>query len=342
MALMASAVAAMALAWPSIAQADHEPGDRRTRDVCHLRLRCSNTGSDNGESVYQPDPGWVIIDVKPVAQGFGQKKYETSYIQPRSQLASSSFVQSRFGEAVNAASQKGLTQVAADIGYEQNRALSRIRQLESSHKALVLSGSVAGEGLTRGGGSLTAHLKITEVFVGDEAYFLGRVAHWNRILANAGGPPPGGAAHRLPGPTSVGNDTPHGQPPRTTYALQLTQVGPGPGRDLKLGAGNMLLHPGGWDIGFANRYRDWLSRNANVQSQVIRIEWRVEAPGPNNYALQLTSVGPGPARDLQLVSGNILLWPQLWDMDFTRKYRDYLDRQMNLRSELINMRWSEW
>jgi hypothetical protein len=215
------------LAMGPAAQAQYEPGQRRTRDVCHLRLRCGNTGSDSGEATHQPDQGWVIVDYDVVVETeYGERNYRCDYVQPNSRLVSGEFVQSQFREALAGAYRNGLQSVAANIQNEQSRLLNRLRSLASSHRAIVLSGSIRGEGRFQGGGSLMAHVRVVEEFVGDEAYFTTRAAFWRSQVATAAPPPAPSQPPPAPAPVAAPTSSvpPGAVRPRIVHLHNATEI----------------------------------------------------------------------------------------------------------------------
>jgi hypothetical protein len=162
------------------AQADSNsprPGEVQRLTVITLSLQVGSTEKETKQVTYSPPPGWYVRShTVECSRKVGNSSFTVNTVPKDWAWASEEKVGESYKNLIEAAARAHNSGLQAELLLEREAWLRQLRQVRSSHHALVVEATARGEGLLRGGGGLELTVTAELVFVGTEEALTRRVA----------------------------------------------------------------------------------------------------------------------------------------------------------------------
>jgi hypothetical protein len=118
--------------------------------VSHLRTQASWSGCNDREtseqSVFNPAPGWVIVENHVVVHSSNNGSRSVSTLAGGLNFVSEIDAQRVYDEAIKLAAEKGDTKVKADLEYKSSEHLQELRKFQTTHNTIVARVSAKAHG----------------------------------------------------------------------------------------------------------------------------------------------------------------------------------------------------
>jgi hypothetical protein len=163
---LAASVLASALASPVSAQPPR-PGEVKQLVVVTLSMQVGSTEKETRHVTYTPPPGWYVRSHRvDCTRKSGNSSYSVATVPQGWVWASEEKVEESYRTLMDLAAKAGDRGLQARFDLERRQILREIRQVRSTHHALVVDATVKGEGFLRSGGGLELTVTAELVFVG--------------------------------------------------------------------------------------------------------------------------------------------------------------------------------
>jgi hypothetical protein len=163
-------LAAAALAAVLVSPALAEPprlGDVRELVVVTLSMQVGSTEKESRHVTYTPPPGWYVrshhVDC---TKKTGNSSFSVATVPQAWRWASAEKVEESYRTLINLAAKAGNRGLQAKFDMERRQLLREIRQVHSTHHALVVDATAKGEGFLRSSGGLELTVTAELVYVG--------------------------------------------------------------------------------------------------------------------------------------------------------------------------------
>jgi hypothetical protein len=182
--LAASALAsALTGASPTTPQSPR-PGDVQRLVVVTISMQVGGTEKETKHVTYTPPPGWYVRSHRvDCTRKAGNSSYTVSTVPQRWTWATEEKVDESYRTLIDLAARAGNHGLQAKFDMERRQRLREIRQVRSTHHALVVDATARGEGFLRAGGGLELTVTAEIVFVGTDKDMEKAVARHKARLA---------------------------------------------------------------------------------------------------------------------------------------------------------------
>ena len=171
-----------ALPVSAVASGPHA-GQVQTLNVITLSMQVGSTDSETKRVTYAPPPGWYVRSHQVTClKKSGNISYSVSTVPQNWSYVSDEKVHEAYKLLIDLAGQARNAGLRAKFSAEQGKLLNEVKNVRSTHHALVVDATVRGEGLLRGGGSLDLTVTAELVYVGVEVGLARMVAENNEKL----------------------------------------------------------------------------------------------------------------------------------------------------------------
>jgi len=164
------AVAILAGALTSVASAEApRVGDVQKLSVVTISMQVGSTEKETRQVIYTPPPGWYVRShsVHCTAK-HGNSSYSVNTMPQNWSWLSQEKAEESYKILIDLAGQSHATQLQAKLVMEQETLVQGLRQVRSTHHALVVDATARGEGFLRGGGCIELTVNAELVYLGTE------------------------------------------------------------------------------------------------------------------------------------------------------------------------------
>ncbi len=181
---LAMSVLAAALPSPANAQPPR-PGEVQRLVVVTISMQVGGTEKETRHVTYTPPPGWYVRSHQvECTRKAGSSSYTVSTVPQGWVWVSSEKVEDTYRILMDMAARAGNHGLQGKFDLERRQLLREIRQVRSTHHALVVDATVKGEGFLRAGGNLELTVTAELVFVGTDKDLDKAVSRYKATLGN--------------------------------------------------------------------------------------------------------------------------------------------------------------
>jgi hypothetical protein len=165
--ILATLVLALA---PGLASAQApRVGQVQRLTVITLSMQVGSTEKETKRVTYTPPPGWYVRGHRvDCAKRFGNSSYSVNTVPRDWTFVSEEKINESYKVLLDLAAQAHNAGLKAKFDLEREQILSELRNVRSTHHALVVEATARGEGFLRGGGGLQLTVTADLVYVGTE------------------------------------------------------------------------------------------------------------------------------------------------------------------------------
>jgi hypothetical protein len=191
---MARCTSVIAWAWvlgsafpPTATAQTPKLGQVQTLTVITISMQVGSLDSETKRVAYAPPPGWYVRSHSVACtRKAGNTSYTVNTVPQDWSYVTEEMVRDAYKGLLDLAAQAQNVGLGAKLNAEQEKLLSEVRRVRSTHHALVVDATVRGEGFLRGGGSLDMTVTAELVYVGTEESLVRAVAEHQKALDAAG------------------------------------------------------------------------------------------------------------------------------------------------------------
>ena len=166
--VLVAAFVAAAVGGPCRAEAP-QVGDVQKLTVITISLQVGSTEKETKQVTYTPPPGWYVrshsVDC---TKQIGNSSFTVATVPRDWSWVSEEKVGESYKMLIDLAGQAGDAGLKGNFASEQERLLTEVRKVRSTHHALVVDATAKGEGFLRAGGALELTVTAELVYVGTD------------------------------------------------------------------------------------------------------------------------------------------------------------------------------
>ena len=160
-----------------------QAGDVQRLTVITISMTVGGTEKETKKVTYTPPPGWYVrshaVDCTKKA---GNSSFAVSTVPQDWAFLSEDNVKESYKALIDLAAQVQNAGMKAQFEAEQDQLLTELRNVRSSHHALVVDATARGEGFLRAGGTLELTVTAELVYVGTDESLAAAVARGKEKL----------------------------------------------------------------------------------------------------------------------------------------------------------------
>jgi hypothetical protein len=167
---LTATVLVLALTNPGLASAQGpSPGDVQRLSVITISIQVGSMEKETRQVTYTPPPGWYVRSHRvDCTRKTGNTSFSVSTVPRDWDWTSEAKIEESYKTLIELAGKVGNTGAQARFAQERDQTLTELRQVRSTHHALVVDATAKGEGFLRAGGSLELTVMAELVFVGTD------------------------------------------------------------------------------------------------------------------------------------------------------------------------------
>jgi hypothetical protein len=144
-------------------------GEVQKLTVITISLQVGGTEKESKEVTYTPPPGWYVRShLVDCTKKTGNSSFTVATVPQDWSWCSEEKASESYKLLIDLAEKAGDAGMQAKFAVDEERLLSEIRKVRSSHHALVVDATARGEGFLRAGGALELTVTAELVYVGTE------------------------------------------------------------------------------------------------------------------------------------------------------------------------------
>lgn len=158
-------------------------GQAQQLTVLTLSMQVGSTECQTKQVAYAPPPGWYVRSHwVNCTRRAGNTSYSVNTVPQGWSYISEEQVQEAYKTLIDLAGQAQNVALRTKFANEREQLLAEIRQVRSTHHALIVDATVRGEGFLRGGAVLELTVTAELVYVGTEESLAQTVARHKETL----------------------------------------------------------------------------------------------------------------------------------------------------------------
>jgi hypothetical protein len=158
-------------------------GQVQTLTVITLPMQVGRLDSETKRVTYAPPPGWYVRGHSVTCtKKAGNTSYTVSTVPQDWNYVTEEMAHDAYKGLLDLAAQAQNPGLRAKLDAEQEKLISEVRKVRSTHHALIVDATVRGEGFLRGSGSLDMTVTAELVYVGTKESLEQNVAEHRATL----------------------------------------------------------------------------------------------------------------------------------------------------------------